>query len=226
VVFLFLAATPGAYGWSNPPLRFVALSIASIVCMAGIVSIANTMGLAIPQPQVHHVTPFLGGITASFFVKWEPFRRFAVTNVSSFISLGCIVMAVVSYPTRYSVACLFLLSVAFVLIACGNTLFGALVSPVSRTLGEMAYSVYLLHGIALFVTFYFIIGITESRSLSPLLHWLLIVGVTPALIFGSFVTFRLIEKPAMRNSATVTKWLRTRLSIRSNGRVASGLPLN
>ena len=41
-----------------------------------------------------------------------------------------------------------LLSSAFAIIACGNTLFGALEWPAARGLGDIGYSIYLLHGLA------------------------------------------------------------------------------
>jgi peptidoglycan/LPS O-acetylase OafA/YrhL len=190
-----------------PPLPYIALSIAAIA------------GLAIWHPHFHALilVPFSGGITASFLVRWDSFRQFAARRISSFISLGCIAIAVTFYPSAFEIVPLLLLSVAFTLIACGNNLFGVLVSPVSRTLGEMAYSIYLLHGITLFVAFNFILGVGDSKALSPITHWLVVAGITPVLVFVCFLTFRYIESPAMRSTTTFTAWLRSRAAMLSKG---------
>lgn len=188
-----------------PPLPYIVLSIASMAALAMWSTQIHLLGLI----------PFLGGITAAILVRWDLFRQFAIRRISSFISLGCIAIAVAVYPSAFELVPLFLLSAAFTLIACGNNMFGILVSPVSRTLGEMAYSIYLLHGITLFVTFKFILGITASRVLSPMTHWVLVLGITPVLVFICFVTFRLIESPAMHSTTAFTAWLRSCLTLRS-----------
>jgi peptidoglycan/LPS O-acetylase OafA/YrhL len=103
-----------------------------------------------------------------------------------------------------------LISVAFTLIACGASLFGVLTHAVSRTLGEMAYSIYLLHGIVLFVFFHWLPGFGLALPDSAWAHWALVVALTPVVIGLSFLTFSGIEKPAMQSTARVTQWLRLR----------------
>lgn len=193
-----------------PPFRYIALSIVSIAA------------LVLLDPQFQYLKQmtvpllsFSGGIAAAFAVRSDSFRRFAVQKIASLILLGCVVLAVAAYPSISGPAPLLLLAAAFILIAGGNTLFGILVSPVSRTLGEMAYSIYLLHGITLFVVFNFMLGITAASELTPLTHWLLMAAITPVLVAVSFVTFRLIESPAMHSTTACTAWLRARLTLRS-----------
>ena len=60
-----------------------------------------------------------------------------------------------------------LLTVVFCIVAAGNDLCGLLNRPVSRKLGEMAYSVYLLHGLLLYATFNFVLGAARSRDIVP-----------------------------------------------------------
>jgi len=191
-----------------PPLPYILLGAAGVTCLAIVdEQFHNLFRVVIP------LTSFLGGISAAFLVRSELFRQIAARKISSIIALGCIAIAVGVYPSGLEIAPILLMSVAFVLIACGNTMFGILVNPVSRTLGEMAYSIYLLHGITLFITFTFILGITEARGLSSISHWLIVVGVTPVLLTLSFFTFRYIESPAMHSTTKFTAWLRSRLNI-------------
>ena len=210
--------------WSLPYEWLFYFSLPLLALIIGVIppspylvlSIASVTGIAILNPQFHHlkllVVPllsFLGGIAASFMVRSDWFCRFAVRKISSFISLGSIAIAVAVYPSGFDFAPLFLLVVAFILISCGNSMFGILVSPISRTLGEMSYSIYLLHGITLFVTFKFIIGVSNSRALSPVMHWFSVIAITPVLVSICFLTFRYIESPFMRRTSAVTAWLRS-----------------
>ncbi len=181
----------------RPPFVLIVLGVISALC------------LAVTHAEIIHLVAFLGGMFASILVRWEVFCKLFVRRVFSLIILTCIVISVTVYPSAYDTVPMLLLSIAFILIACGNNLFGVLDNPVSRTLGEKAYSIYLLHGIVLFVLFNFIIGIGESRLLSPLTHWLLVAGVTPILIVICFFTFRFIERPAMESTNTLINWFRS-----------------
>lgn len=185
-----------------PPLPYIII---------GVISIA---GLVIWHHQAHHLFSFFGGIVASALVRINEFRNFSSKKASSFIVLGCITIAVAAFPSAYGIVPLILLSISFSLIAGGNNIFGVLSSPASRTMGETAYSIYLLHGIILFVIFTFVIGKDNAKNYSAIEHWILIISATPPLIFFSFFTFRFIENPAMQKTNSVTAWLRSRLAPR------------
>lgn len=193
---------------ATPPLPYILLGISSIAV------------LIMSDPQIHHLMAFLGGIIASLLVRWDSFRIFAAKRISSFVIIGCLYVAVSVFPSAYGFAPLLLLSAVFSLIASGNSLFGILASPVSRTLGELAYGIYLLHGITLFVTFNFIIGLPASSALSPISHWLIALGVTPILICICFVTFRFVERPSMQSTPIVTAWIRSKTAFFFKGRSA------
>lgn len=198
-----LALTVGV----RPPLPYMALSGLSIIF------------LAVKQPSIALLGAFFAGTVTSVLVLFEPFRKFSMGRVASLIILGCLAIAVGLYPSPYSFSPLFLLFVAFALVACGNNLFGLLLNPVSRTLGEMAYSIYLLHGITLFIVFNLILGMSESKELSPMIFWSIVVGVTPVLLLFSFSTFSFIERPSMQSSTAFTAWLRSRFTIHTNAPV-------
>ncbi len=186
-----------------PPFPYIVLSIASIVVFA----IIGVLGMS--QLEMPRLMSFLGGIVACILARIEFCREFASRRGSSFLLLACITITVAFYSSAFKAVPLFLLSVAFAIIACGNNMFGVLISPASRFLGQMAYSIYLLHGITLFVAFNFILSVNKSRVLSPVSHWLIIVGITPILVFVCFLTFYFIERPAMKSTTIVTSWVRS-----------------
>jgi peptidoglycan/LPS O-acetylase OafA/YrhL len=104
------------------------------------------------------------------------------------------------------------LAIAFAIVAGGNSLFGLFHMRASQFLGEISYSVYLCHGIFLFVVFHFILRVDNVADLSPFAYWGIIVGSTPVLIFLCSLTFRWIETPALRNVGSVTNSIRDRIT--------------
>jgi len=78
-------------------------------------------------------------------------------------------------------------------------------------LGEMTYSIYLLHGMVLFLTFRYVIGLNRAAELSYATHWLVILVCVPVLVAVSYSTFRLIEAPAMAAVPAATAWLEKKL---------------
>ena len=149
------------------------------------------------KPSLFQVVSFGGGIAAALLSRSEAFRRIARTRSSAWVVLGCIGILVIAFPSVYGVAQLTLLSAAFCLVAGGSSLFGILAHPYSRLLGESSYSMYLLHGVALFVLFRFLVGSGRASALSPAAHWMLVFLVTPILVLACHATYRWIEAPGM-----------------------------
>jgi peptidoglycan/LPS O-acetylase OafA/YrhL len=139
---------------------------------------------------------FLGGIGAAFLVRQPVICRAARRPAASVIAIAALA-AVTRFPTAATPAPLLLLSLAFAIITCGNTLFGVLAWPAARGLGEMAYSIYLLHGLVLFTIFGLILGTDRAAALSLTAHWLVVYACVPLVVVLSFATFKLIEAPAM-----------------------------
>lgn len=152
---------------------------------------------------------FLGGMGAAVLVRYERFTYFAVSKFATCLIVGCLAWSVGNYPTIYDGGVpRLLLIAAFCLISGGNSIFGLLKLKVSRAMGEMAYSIYLLHGVLLFVVFRFVFSGASANELTPLQYWGVIVLTTPVLMVICGLTFRFIERPAMRSVDTLTHWIR------------------
>jgi peptidoglycan/LPS O-acetylase OafA/YrhL len=95
----------------------------------------------------------------------------------------------------YEIPSLICISLAFAIIACGNSLFGILTHNTSRLLGQISYSIYLLHGMLLFLTFRFVIGFPAASNFSPVLHWSIIASCGILLVIVSSFTYRYVELP-------------------------------
>lgn len=170
------------------------------------------VGLANWHALPIYLWAFAGGIAAAWAVRSPALCRWAVSRVASLLILGCLASTIIFFSNATDYAVLTLLSVAFVLIACGNTLFGTLLHPASRVLGEMAYSIYLLHGLLLFMLFHFVLGADgPGAALMAGAHWAWVLALAPVVVLVSYASFRFIESPAMHATAVVTRALHRRL---------------
>ena len=68
------------------------------------------------------------------------------------------------------------LTIAFGLISAGNSLFGSFTARSSRALGDLAYGVYLLHGLLLYATLTFVLGRHEVAVFTDWQHWAWLKG--------------------------------------------------
>ncbi|MBN9383516.1 MAG: acyltransferase [Chitinophagaceae bacterium] len=157
---------------------------------------------------LNHLLPFLSGIAAAFLVKIPQVRALASGPAASVCIALCLIAGVGWFKSLDEVAPFLLVSVSFVGIACGNSLFGILTHSLSRTLGQISYSIYLLHGIVLFVTFNWILGFQRAAQFSPLLHWGIIAVCAVGVVTICSLTYYFIERPGMDAASAATKKLR------------------
>jgi peptidoglycan/LPS O-acetylase OafA/YrhL len=100
------------------------------------------------------------------------------------------------HPITFDSVHVILISLFFILIVLGNDLFGVFSLKSSILLGEISYSIYLLHGIVLYLVFsVFKIAVLKNLSLQEYLIFMPVICVTVILI--SALTFISIEKPSI-----------------------------
>jgi len=90
----------------------------------------------------------------------------------------------------------FSVSLFFLLIVLGNSMFGLFRSRASVLLGEISYSIYLLHGIILYALFSSG-GIIDLKEISLLQYLYILPVVTLLVILFSASTYLEIEKPGI-----------------------------
>ena len=179
-----------------PGWGYLALAIASLGVL-----------LAIGRQPVHPAS-FLVGMISALLSRVDSFTRLARTSAASVIAVVSLVAAVALYPSPQDVVPFLLVGGVFVLLACGNTLWGSLTSPPSRRLGDLSYGIYLLHGLLLFALFTFILSRDQGRQLDAAWHWVAALSITPFLILLSAVAYRYVERPAIDRTAAVTAYWR------------------
>ncbi|MFC5271313.1 acyltransferase family protein [Adhaeribacter terreus] len=170
---------------SKPPKQLLAL------CGAILVAFYFIHGI-----EPYYLLAFLGGSIAPFILKFSSIKEKINALYGNTFILICLYLLGL-FHTANNLVSFLLISMVFTLIAMGNAVFGLLKSPVLKLLGDMSYSIYLLHGLVLFTTFYFGLGLDQAKALSPAAYSLLVFGITPVLVLVSFLGFTFIEKPFM-----------------------------
>lgn len=145
--------------------------------------------------HIQHLLSFVGGALAAVVVKYKLLKN-AENVFFSVLILICLAL-IGQFEKSTNMPCKILITIIFILVSSGNTLFGILKSPILKLLGEISYSTYLLHGIVLFVVFYFGFGLEKAKNLTPSEYCLIVFLITPVIVMLSFAGYRYIEKPFM-----------------------------
>ena len=149
--------------------------------------------LYINQSSLKNFIPFLGGIICALMlnnskikVNWKDYKFSILGLVFLFLSVYYFNSGKKILPIIASTYILFIIS-------NGNSFFGLLSSSFSRKLGQITYSIYLIHGLVLFLVFRFVIGLQKAAELSELEYWGVISLCIFPVIFLSQITFKNIE---------------------------------
>lgn len=148
--------------------------------------------------RIELIFPFAGGIIAAFLARQPRIVAAACHRGSAIIGLLLLFFSVCFFWNLVKPLPLVLITIFFAVSACGNSFFGLLDHRAVRLLGEISYSVYLLHGLSLYILINEVIGVTEVKAMQPLFYWLVIVAITPLLILACTATFLLIEHPMIK----------------------------
>ncbi|MCU7249348.1 acyltransferase family protein [Pseudomonas koreensis] len=180
-----------------------------LLCLIGIYALYQLVGWE-HSLKKHFIASFLGGIAAAYWVRRPQLVAWGRTRLASVIAIVALVVAFTAFNRAFKTTPLFLLSLFFVIVASGNTLFGALKPRSIRWLGEISYSTYLLHG---FVLWLMVQRLPLALHLDARETWVylpLMAVCTCLLILVSSATFLYIEQPGMNAGKRIVQWLRLR----------------
>ncbi|MEO5670785.1 MAG: acyltransferase [Ramlibacter sp.] len=137
------------------------------------------------------------GMAAAPLARSERVRAAATGGLAAVAALALVVLVAARFPSAYSAAPIAILGIAFAVVACGNDMFGILSGRLARSLGDLSYGIYLLHGIALFALFHWGFGLPVAGNLTPVQFWLAVAGLSPAVVAAAYLVFELLERPVM-----------------------------
>jgi peptidoglycan/LPS O-acetylase OafA/YrhL len=140
---------------------------------------------------------FLGGIFAAYWVRRPNLLAWAQTTTAGVIALVALLVVMTVFRKSYAVAPLMLLSLFFVVVASGNTLFGALKLRSVHWMGEISYSTYLLHGFLIWLMMH-PLTVTPPYDLYSSGPFLVRMVLCSCLLIAvSSLTYWYIEKPGI-----------------------------
>lgn len=145
--------------------------------------------------QIWVCAAFLGGIAAVYWRLSEERITLAKTRTASLVALACLACVGLFIYDPFNLAGIALLTVFFVAISSGNTLFGLLSMPAARWMGEISYSIYLVHGIVLWIVLAIIFPRLPGSH--PSYTWLAATAIvmTPILVLVTSASYIVIERP-------------------------------
>jgi len=148
--------------------------------------------------------PFIGGAVAALLYHYYP-NILSVNQIwkSAAAVIGLFLITQINLP--HSILSKFVTMLTFILFVYGANLFGLLTSKPAKILGDMAYSIYLMHGILLFTAIYMIIGSDTVNNMEGITYSLTLAAIVPVLIIICYTTFRLVEKPGMDAAIKINK---------------------
>ncbi|KPU61438.1 acyltransferase family protein [Pseudomonas fluorescens] len=179
----------------------------TVLCLIGIYALYQVVGWE-HSLKKHFLAGFLGGIAAAYWIRRPQWVAWSLSPLAGIIALLALAIAFTMFNRAFNLGPLLLLSLFFVIVASGNTLFGALRPRSIRWLGEISYSTYLLHGFVLWILL---------QRLPPVLHldarqaWVflpLLAVCSCLLVIISSLTYQYIEKPGINAGRETLHWLR------------------
>lgn len=136
----------------------------------------------------------IGGISASIAVKNPNWLGKLDHPLISLAALLCIAIVIGFFKTAYGPLQAILLAGFFIPVSLGNSLFGLLKMKGAILLGEVSYSIYLLHGAVLYYVFtIFFPDFIKNHSFLEFLFIMPVMAVIVSLF--SLLTFNIIESP-------------------------------
>lgn len=223
--WLFLYGTPNINAFAGTArivakvtwtLRYEWLFYLSLPCLAWVLRLSNRLpvalwllaggvlglavaGIRVPvlEVQTSFGFYFLIGALVAAANRSGRWQGLAQSRWLSLVVIAAGGVLLTCFDTAYGFRAGLLIALIFAPIALGNSLFGLLVLRPFLLLGEMSYSIYLLHGVILYLAFDGLFPHFMSTSTPT---WALAAGlaaVAGVTVLISWASYHLIEKPCI-----------------------------
>ena len=110
--------------------------------------------------------------------------------------VGFMIISSLFYPNTFDTIHVIFIFIIFILIVLGNDLFGILSLKSSILLGEISYSIYLLHGVILYLSFT-TFGFAKISNYTLQEYIVFMPLISASVVIFSSLTFVLIERPGI-----------------------------
>ena len=172
--------------------------------------------VTIKSPQSHSaiaLLEFFGGMLCASIQQEFSFEvGDGLNNFFASVILTGLLIALMFFTTAYATVPFLILWCVFLLITLGCSFFGLLASSPARRLGELSYSIYLLHGIVLYAFFKYQ-GVLYFSRLSAINFWLSVAIAGTLAVSFAMISHLLIEIPGIRIGKRFSQSVKTRIGI-------------
>lgn len=167
--------------------------------------LAISLALRVTGHEIFQYTPLF----AAGMLAYEASTRPSVATVlrstpATIVALVCLALVMIFFPNASEPVPMALLWLFFVCVTCGNSIFGLLKSRGALVLGEASFSIYVMHGIILYLAFHYF-PIERYSTIA-------LIGVTIVVTTLSMLTFLVIERPFIALGRRVSKVVAPRVT--------------
>ena len=139
---------------------------------------------------------FAFGALVAYLSKIVNISKSIVKSTCFSIITAILIMVSLFYPNTLDLFHIVIISTLFILVVMGNDLFGLFSMKSSVLLGEISYSIYLLHGAVLYFSFTAFGAVdVGSYELTEFLAYMPLIAAVVVIV--SSITFILIERPGI-----------------------------
>lgn len=169
--------------------RHLAFAVLGLVSCCGLYAVSR-------QPAAIYSSLFFCGMIPASLAHygWRIPER---SNLALAVALGCLSLLFAHYSSTLGIVQVLLLAALFCVISIGGTFGRILRAKPVRRLGEISYSVYLLHGLILTGVFS-LDGVRAFALETNVSYWLVIALCGLLLLLVATLSFVLIERPGIR----------------------------
>jgi peptidoglycan/LPS O-acetylase OafA/YrhL len=140
---------------------------------------------------------FCVGFVAAHLVKIPAIRQFARSAFAAPLAAATIIATMCWVPARHGAVESLALAFPFVAVACGCDFWGALRTRALLFLGQISYSVYLVHCLVYGAILIPLSGVLRSEMKNPLMYWAVMFLAGPVIIGLATLWNRTFELPFM-----------------------------
>lgn len=201
------------YEWlfyfSLPALAVIAASRSHLALVITGIWIIFKIPTVFVEPDRYFIGFFLCGMcSASLHHKLPTFSL--KSPIFSILGFLLIAEVFLNYDTAYTWRVVTLLGCFFFIVTSNASLFGLLTLRASKRLGNISYSIYLLHGLIL-TTIFSPQAFGRYATIGPWQFWTVVLFAAALLILLSATTFLIVERPGIalgkRIRPAVTRWI-------------------
>lgn len=179
-----------------PALTVAAASRSHLALIVTTLLLIPKMPGVFPDPEKYYISLFLCGmLTASLHKKYP--KLSLKSPVYSAVALALLAWLYSSFDTAFDKWAIIGMAAVFIIVASGSSLFGILTTRPALRLGNLSYSIYLLHGLTLTFVFWPNTRLSGWAIESARHYWATILLTTVAVVLASAAAYLLIEKPGM-----------------------------